>query len=588
MLEATEAVAKYVRLGKLELTASSVLERLGFPAARQWTPVGQLSGGERRRLQLTRLLMAEPNVLLLDEPTNDLDVDTLAHLEDLLDGWPGTLVVVSHDRYLVERVCDTVVALLGDGKITHLPGGIDEYLARRAAAGGIAVGVGSAVAGRRPSAPPDVGSLGGRAAGGPQGGRSGWSGGWRRCRPARRSCTRRWPRPPPTRPRLLALDAELRGGRGRARAGRAGVAGGRGARRVVARESAARESHVRSRSRYVCRDVKECATGAPTYFAGHCTDSRGLAHIRRRNLPTRAGAIRGVGAGRATPVRSSATAQSRAATAVSRARAGTRAGACRARQLEAARRAVVAAVLGRRVGGGEQQRLGALRGALRGQRQGVRAPRRSATACVRPRFGPAVCRLVRVKPGWAATLRSGQPRSSGDRGQVPGDHQVGQLGLPVRAPGAVAPLATAGRRTGSGRRAPRRCSSSPRAAPAPRAAAAAGAAVSANGPRKLLPNCSSNPSAVVNRRGGAITPALFSSMSTGVAVGEQAVGERLHRGEVGQVDAAHLERARPGARPGSRRGRPRPWRRCARRARPARRPRRAARRLPGRCRCSRR
>ncbi|MDN5933154.1 MAG: ATP-binding cassette domain-containing protein [Pseudonocardia sp.] len=132
VLEATEQVAKYVRLGKLELTASSVLERLGFPAARQWTPVGDLSGGERRRLQLTRLLMAEPNVLLLDEPTNDLDVDTLARLEDLLDGWPGTLVVVSHDRYLLERACDTVVALLGDGKITHLPGGIEEYLRRRA------------------------------------------------------------------------------------------------------------------------------------------------------------------------------------------------------------------------------------------------------------------------------------------------------------------------------------------------------------------------------------------------------------------------------------------------------------------------
>jgi ATP-binding cassette subfamily F protein uup len=78
--------------------------------------------------------MAEPNVLLLDEPTNDLDVDTLTQLEDLLDGWPGTLVVVSHDRYLLERACDTVVALLGDGKITHLPGGIDEYLQRRAAA----------------------------------------------------------------------------------------------------------------------------------------------------------------------------------------------------------------------------------------------------------------------------------------------------------------------------------------------------------------------------------------------------------------------------------------------------------------------
>jgi ABC transport system ATP-binding/permease protein len=134
VLEATEQVAKYVRLGKAELSASQVLERLGFPAARQWTPVGDLSGGERRRLQLTRLLMAEPNVLLLDEPTNDLDVDTLAQLEDLLDGWPGTLVVVSHDRYLLERACDTVVALLGDGKITHLPGGVDEYLRRRAAA----------------------------------------------------------------------------------------------------------------------------------------------------------------------------------------------------------------------------------------------------------------------------------------------------------------------------------------------------------------------------------------------------------------------------------------------------------------------
>jgi ATP-binding cassette subfamily F protein uup len=157
VLEATEAVAKYVRLGKLELTASSVLERLGFPAARQWTPVGQLSGGEKRRLQLTRLLMAEPNVLLLDEPTNDLDVDTLARLEDLLDGWAGTLVVVSHDRYLVERACDIVVGLLGDGKITHLPGGIEEYLARRAASGAGGLG-GLALT---PSSAPPVAEQGG-------------------------------------------------------------------------------------------------------------------------------------------------------------------------------------------------------------------------------------------------------------------------------------------------------------------------------------------------------------------------------------------------------------------------------------------
>jgi ATP-binding cassette subfamily F protein uup len=83
-------------------------------------------------LQLLRLLLAQPNVLLLDEPTNDLDTDTLTALEDLLDSWAGTLVIVSHDRYLIERVCDSTVALLGDGSLAALPGGIDEYLARRA------------------------------------------------------------------------------------------------------------------------------------------------------------------------------------------------------------------------------------------------------------------------------------------------------------------------------------------------------------------------------------------------------------------------------------------------------------------------
>jgi ABC transport system ATP-binding/permease protein len=102
----------------------------GFAGARVWTPVGDLSGGERRRLQMLRLLAAEPNVLLLDEPTNDLDIDTLAALEDLLDGWPGSLVVASHDRYFVERVADTVYAMFGDGQLVHLPGGVDEYLAR--------------------------------------------------------------------------------------------------------------------------------------------------------------------------------------------------------------------------------------------------------------------------------------------------------------------------------------------------------------------------------------------------------------------------------------------------------------------------
>ncbi len=131
VLEAVEEVARRVTLGSRELSASQLAERLGFPPSRQWTPVSDLSGGERRRMQLTRLLMAEPNVLLLDEPTNDLDIDTLQQLEDLLDGWPGSLVVVSHDRYFVERICDTVVGLLGDGRITHLPGGIEEYLDRR-------------------------------------------------------------------------------------------------------------------------------------------------------------------------------------------------------------------------------------------------------------------------------------------------------------------------------------------------------------------------------------------------------------------------------------------------------------------------
>ncbi|MPZ84690.1 MAG: ATP-binding cassette domain-containing protein [Actinophytocola sp.] len=135
VLEAIEEIARRVTLGKQEMSASQLAERFGFPAARQWTPVSDLSGGEQRRLQLARLLMAEPNVLLLDEPTNDLDIDTLQQLEDLLDGWPGTLVVVSHDRYLVERVCDAVYALLMDdntaGRVTHLPGGIEEYLSRR-------------------------------------------------------------------------------------------------------------------------------------------------------------------------------------------------------------------------------------------------------------------------------------------------------------------------------------------------------------------------------------------------------------------------------------------------------------------------
>ncbi|MEU4618746.1 ABC-F family ATP-binding cassette domain-containing protein [Actinoplanes sp. NPDC023801] len=130
LLEAVEEVAKRVKLGDRELSAGQLAEVFGFTDKRIWTPVSDLSGGERRRLQMLRLLAAEPNVLLLDEPTNDLDTDTLASLEDLLDSWPGTMIVASHDRYLVERVTDTVYGMFGDGRLVHLPGGIDEYLAR--------------------------------------------------------------------------------------------------------------------------------------------------------------------------------------------------------------------------------------------------------------------------------------------------------------------------------------------------------------------------------------------------------------------------------------------------------------------------
>jgi ATP-binding cassette subfamily F protein uup len=137
-----------------ELTAGQLAERFGFGGDRGRTLVRDLSGGERRRLQLMRLLMGEPNVLLLDEPTNDLDIDTLTALEDLLDGWPGTLVVVSHDRYFVERVTDNVYSLTGDGSVRHLPGGLDQYVALRREAAEIedaASGVAASAA--RPAVP---------------------------------------------------------------------------------------------------------------------------------------------------------------------------------------------------------------------------------------------------------------------------------------------------------------------------------------------------------------------------------------------------------------------------------------------------
>ena len=134
VLESLEAVRGQATLSDgQQLTAGMLCDRFGFRGDRGRTLVRDLSGGERRRLQLMRLLMDEPNVLLLDEPTNDLDIDTLTALEDLLDGWPGTLVVVSHDRYFVERVCDDVHALTQDGGLRHLPGGIEQYVASRRA-----------------------------------------------------------------------------------------------------------------------------------------------------------------------------------------------------------------------------------------------------------------------------------------------------------------------------------------------------------------------------------------------------------------------------------------------------------------------
>ncbi|WP_067608300.1 ABC-F family ATP-binding cassette domain-containing protein [Nocardiopsis listeri] len=143
-LQAVMDVREHITIGKRDYTASQMLEKFGFQGERQWTPIGDLSGGERRRLQLLRLLMDEPNVLLLDEPTNDLDIETLTELEDLLDGWPGSLVLVSHDRYFLERITDRVLALMGDGSLAFLPGGVDEYLDRRAAgAGDVSVPLGA-------------------------------------------------------------------------------------------------------------------------------------------------------------------------------------------------------------------------------------------------------------------------------------------------------------------------------------------------------------------------------------------------------------------------------------------------------------
>ncbi|HEY3528178.1 MAG TPA: ABC-F family ATP-binding cassette domain-containing protein [Nocardioides sp.] len=131
VLATIESMRRVTRTATGEVTATAMLERFGFTGDKLTARVGDLSGGERRRFQLLRLLLSEPNVLLLDEPTNDLDIETLTVLEDFLDGWPGTLVVVSHDRYFLERVTDVIYGLLDDGRISLLPGGVDEYLQRR-------------------------------------------------------------------------------------------------------------------------------------------------------------------------------------------------------------------------------------------------------------------------------------------------------------------------------------------------------------------------------------------------------------------------------------------------------------------------
>ncbi|ROS25219.1 ATPase subunit of ABC transporter with duplicated ATPase domains [Rathayibacter sp. PhB127] len=138
-------------IGGKEMTPGQLLERLGFSSAQLSTPVKDLSGGQRRRLQLLLILLSEPNVLILDEPTNDLDTDMLAAIEDLLDSWPGTLLVVSHDRYLLERVTDQQYAVM-DGAFRHLPGGVEQYLdLRRALEKGAPAGGSTGVSAPAPS-----------------------------------------------------------------------------------------------------------------------------------------------------------------------------------------------------------------------------------------------------------------------------------------------------------------------------------------------------------------------------------------------------------------------------------------------------
>ncbi|TPG32147.1 ABC-F family ATP-binding cassette domain-containing protein [Mycolicibacterium hodleri] len=140
VLDAVENAKRITELaGGKEVSTATLLEDFGFTGDKLTTRLSELSGGERRRFQFLRLLLDEPNVLLLDEPTNDLDIDTLNVIEDYLDGWPGTLIVVTHDRYFLERVTDVTYALPGGGRCVLLPGGIEQYLAERVAANGASV-----------------------------------------------------------------------------------------------------------------------------------------------------------------------------------------------------------------------------------------------------------------------------------------------------------------------------------------------------------------------------------------------------------------------------------------------------------------
>jgi ATPase subunit of ABC transporter with duplicated ATPase domains len=156
----SDVVGRYrssFRAGKDEVSPGQLLERLGFTTAHQKVKVGALSGGQQRRLDLLLTLLEEPNVLVLDEPTNDMDTDMLAAMEDLLDTWPGPLLVVSHDRYLLERITDTQYAVL-DGTVRHVPGGVEQYLALRAAGEGRATEGGGSGSGKTSSAGATSGS----------------------------------------------------------------------------------------------------------------------------------------------------------------------------------------------------------------------------------------------------------------------------------------------------------------------------------------------------------------------------------------------------------------------------------------------